>query len=133
MCYNELDMHYEVTESMGVRGFVTASVFDMRSPKALQLERDIEHLLRQPVHDREMYLALVNELSWLFKVREHRTQNLIATVGRSALMKRLANITTYTGIINYGALGTGTNAPANANTHSKPKPSASSPPLPVSP
>ena len=30
-------------------------------------------------------------------------------------MKRLANITTYTGIINYGAVQKGTNAPANAD------------------
>jgi len=42
--------------------------------------------------------------------------NLIVTVGRSVLAQRLANTVTYTGIINYGALGTSTTPPANADT-----------------
>lgn len=48
--------------------------------------------------------------------RVHRYKNLVATVGRSVLAQRLANITTYTGIINYGALGTSTTPPSNADT-----------------
>jgi hypothetical protein len=42
--------------------------------------------------------------------------NLIPTVGRSVLAQRLANTTTYTGIINKVALGTGTTPAANGDT-----------------
>ena len=48
--------------------------------------------------------------------RVYKHKNLIATVGRSVLAQRLANILTYTGIINYGALGTSITPPANADT-----------------
>ena len=42
--------------------------------------------------------------------------NLIVTVGRSVLAQRLANVTTYSGVINYGALGTSQTPPANSDT-----------------
>jgi hypothetical protein len=48
--------------------------------------------------------------------RIYKHKNLVATVGRSVLAQRLANITTYTGIVNYGALGTSTTPPSNADT-----------------
>lgn len=51
-----------------------------------------------------------------FKIGEKTVKNLVATVGRSVLMQRLANTTTYTGVINYGALGTGSAARANSDT-----------------
>jgi len=43
-------------------------------------------------------------------------KNLIATVGRSVLAERLAGGVTYTGEINYGAVGTDNTAPANGDT-----------------
>jgi len=48
--------------------------------------------------------------------RVYRHKNLVVTVGRKVLAMRLANDTTYTAIINYGALGTGTTPPANGDT-----------------
>ena len=42
--------------------------------------------------------------------------NIIPTVGRSVLARRLAGNTTYTGEIDYGALGSGTTAFTNAST-----------------
>jgi hypothetical protein len=48
--------------------------------------------------------------------RVYRQKNLIATIGRAVLAQRLANITTYTGVINYGALGTSVTPPANGDT-----------------
>lgn len=47
--------------------------------------------------------------------RIYRNKNLVATAGRSVLAQRLANITTYTGIINYGSLGTSTTPPSNSD------------------
>jgi len=48
--------------------------------------------------------------------RRYKYDNLIVTVGRSVLAQKLASDDTYTGHVDYGALGTGTNAPANADT-----------------
>lgn len=42
--------------------------------------------------------------------------NLVATVGRAVIAQRLAGTTTYSGTINYGALGSSTTAPANSDT-----------------
>jgi hypothetical protein len=42
--------------------------------------------------------------------------NLIPTVGKNVLARRLANDPTYTGIINYGAFGSGTTPFTNAST-----------------
>jgi hypothetical protein len=43
-------------------------------------------------------------------------KNICPTAGRNALARRLANDTTYTGIINYGALGSGSSSFANTST-----------------
>jgi len=43
-------------------------------------------------------------------------KNLITTVGREVMARLLAGDATYTGEINYGALGSSTTAPANADT-----------------
>jgi hypothetical protein len=45
-----------------------------------------------------------------------RADNLIVTTGRSVLARRLAGDTTYTGAINYGALGSGSTAFTNGST-----------------
>jgi len=42
--------------------------------------------------------------------------NLIVTVGRAVIAARLANDTTYTGVINYGAVGTDPTAASNSDT-----------------
>ena len=48
--------------------------------------------------------------------RVYKHKNLVATAGRTCIAERLANDTTHTGVINYGALGTSTTAPANSDT-----------------
>jgi hypothetical protein len=48
--------------------------------------------------------------------REYEPKNVVPLVGRQALLNRLANITTYTGIVNYGALGSGSSAFSSAST-----------------
>lgn len=95
-----------------------ASVFDMRSPKAMAIEKEIENHIRKPFYanHRKHYLQMINELKQLFLVREYLVENIIVLTGRAAVAKRLANITTYTGIINYGMLGTGSTTPTNADT-----------------
>jgi hypothetical protein len=48
--------------------------------------------------------------------RVYKHTNLITTAGRAVLAMLLTGDTTYSGEINYGALGTGTTAPANSDT-----------------
>jgi hypothetical protein len=98
-------------ETIHIKGMVAATIFDMRDRRAQAIERELS---QSP--PRDTYLQLVSELRRLFAVREYQKANLIVTVGRSVLAQRLANTLTYTGVINYGALGTGTNAAANGDT-----------------
>ena len=48
--------------------------------------------------------------------RIYKHKNIIVTEGREVIARRLSNETTYTGVINYGALGTSVVAPANGDT-----------------
>lgn len=48
--------------------------------------------------------------------RIYKEKNLVANVGRSVIAQRLANDTTYTGIITHGAVGTDTTAPQPTDT-----------------
>jgi hypothetical protein len=49
-------------------------------------------------------------------VERHEKHNLIVTVGRAVLANLLAGITTYSGAVNYGALGSSSTAVANTDT-----------------
>ncbi len=64
----------------------------------------------------EEYTCLIKELHRKFLVRQLYKENITCTVGRSVLAQRLAAVTTYTGTINYTALGTGTNTPVVGDT-----------------
>jgi len=48
--------------------------------------------------------------------RRYVVHNVTTTVGRSVIAQRWANTTTYTGIVNYGALGSDSTAAAEAQT-----------------
>jgi hypothetical protein len=111
-------MPKKLQEKSGIKGFITTHVFDTTSKRAIAIENEINRLLKRPlnVRSRQTYLELIADLKRLFTVREYAKQNLIVTTGRAVLAQRLANDTTYTGIINYGALGSGDTAPVNGDT-----------------
>lgn len=111
----------ENIDGFKIIGQIDAAIFDMQSEEAQNLEEQLlRHVARQPFLDprlyRGRYLELVGRLRKLSLAREYKVANLVTTVGRSVLAQRLSNTTTYTGIINYGALGSGTTAAANADT-----------------
>ena len=108
----------DIKDKTGIKGFITTHVFDMTSKKALAIEQEIQELLKKPLSERprQIYIEMVNDLKRLFIVREYAHRNLLPTVGRAVIAQRLANDTTYTGIINYGALGSGSTTPANSDT-----------------
>ena len=105
-------------EASRIYGEMLVSVYDTTSKKANELEKQIEALISGPRFKgyRDKYLELTAKMKRLFLVREYKITNIIVTVGRATFAQRLANDTTYTGIINYGALGTDNTAVTNADT-----------------
>lgn len=106
----------------GIIGKQTVSIYNMASKKAMEIEHEINTFLLRPNAERlsekgrAYFLSLIAELERISKVREYVTENLIVTVGRAVIAQRLASITTNTGIINYGALGTSATAASNGQT-----------------
>lgn len=79
--------------------------------------RELGVLLNIQKYIRTGNKAILNELVKNKQVFEmYSLHNLITTRGRSVLIGLLAGDNTYTGEINYGALGTGTTPVANADT-----------------
>lgn len=111
-------MQKSIKQKSRVKGEMVVSIYDTRSPEANALEQKIVKLINGPrfIGYREKYLSLVKEMRELFLVREYKVENIIVTVGRATFAQRLANDITYTGIINYGALGTSATTPTNGDT-----------------
>ena len=107
-----------LTEASKIYGEMLVSIYDTTSKKANELESKIEKLTSGPrfIGYRDKYLRLISDLKNTALVREYKVTNLITTVGRATIAQRLANDTTYTGIINYGALGTDNTAVLNSDT-----------------
>src|SRR4051794_15710175 len=102
-------MRHEKIDGFKIIGQLDAAVFDMSSPESQELELDILFHIGQrnnwgAARHQARYRELVARLRRLALVREYQVTNLVTTAGRSVLAQRLANTTTYTGIINYGAL-----------------------------
>lgn len=97
-----------------LKGVYTFTVADLVHPEAWALQEKIVAARERGDHTaaREMIL----ELNRRFASQVITVPNIIPTVGRSVLAQRLANTTTYTGIVNKVALGTGNTAPANSDT-----------------
>jgi len=108
-----------------VKGVHIMTLCDARSEAAQKLEAEIElntrkraFLISMGGATRETLKELWEEYRWLierlhrlFKVEELIIENITTTVGRSVLAARLGGDTTYTGIVNYTALGNGATAP----------------------
>lgn len=77
--------------------------------------KKLKAMLKGQVCVVENVIATVRDINTGKIKRIYKHKNLVATIGRSVLAQRLANITTYTGIINYGALGTSTTPPSNSD------------------
>lgn len=96
-----------------MRGKVTLKSLLIECKEALEIDtllktaRDI---------DPKEYYNLIQRLERLCFVRQTAFQNLVVLTGRSVFARILSGDTTYTGAINYGALGTGTAAVASGNT-----------------
>lgn len=120
---------YKIKEKAGVVGKHTFTFYDMTNPVIAKLSEMIEFLLAKRAEfiesnnwskeDEDMhacnYRSLIEEMD-LYKTREVVVYNLTTNVGLNNIARRLAGDTTYTGIINYTALGDDNTAPALGNT-----------------
>jgi hypothetical protein len=111
-------------------GIHVLNVCDATSGRAKTLEWLIEKVIKErqeilkfgkdldkKLHDNWMkYHWFITQLNRRFLVRQYVVKNVTTTVGRSVLCQRLSGTTTYTGVVNYGALGTDATAAAEAQT-----------------
>lgn len=103
----------KVEERGGIKGLVTLTNFVIQGARAME----IDNFLRNATEIApELYAKLIAELHELCEVRQVQYQNLVVTSGRSIFARLLLADTTYTGAINYGALGTGATAAAAGDT-----------------
>ncbi len=109
-----MDIQKTITEKKKfARGLVTFTSYLLECDEARQIDRELGLAIDMPV---EVYEQKTARLRQLCKVREHTFENQIVLVGREVFTRRLTNDTTYTGIINYGALGTSSTAINDSQT-----------------
>jgi len=111
----------EITnEQFKIKGIHTCRVYDLSTIEAQEIDKDIKFLISRKgffvsSYYEEKYKQLIEKLR-KFLVREMVVENLIPTVGRVAIARRLIGDTTYTGTVNYGALGSSSTIPTNSDT-----------------
>jgi len=118
----------ETNETLKTKGTHIITLCDVRNEKAQECERRLEecHLARQLlIKTGEATRGLLKQL-WdeyrfhidrlhKFKTQEFVVNNITTTVGRSVLAQRLGGDNTYTGNVNYTALGSSNAAPTVAD------------------
>lgn len=117
-------------ENVTTKGLHIISICDMRSARAQRLQYFIENLrlrreflIKNGMATEDLLHNLWMEYRWYleqlhkrFLLRQYAVENITTTVGRSVTCQRWVNVTTYTGIVNYCALGTSAAAPVVGNT-----------------
>ena len=104
---------FRAKENGTVRGLITFRNFVLSTPRA----QDIDRILSNPsAISPASYRALIEELTQLCTPRVLSVSNQVILAARSELAKRLTGDAATTGIINYGALGSGSTAVNDADT-----------------
>lgn len=112
------------------KGLHIISLCDMRSRRAQRLENIIENIskkrqfLIKTGQDtggklKELWMEYkwyLDQLNKRFLTEQFYVENVTVTVGRAVFAQRLGGDNTYTGNVDYGALGTNNTAPAIGNT-----------------
>src|SRR5215204_3304547 len=101
-----------LAEQSGLTGILTFQTFPIESPRASQ----IDQLLGSGMLSAGQFSALLHELTQISKPRTLVVRNLVVLAGRAVIALRLIGDLTYTGTINYGALGTDSTAVNAADT-----------------
>lgn len=90
-----------------------ASLEDASFEEIKAIRKEGERLLS---NDWAKYREALDQFLRLFLVRQRCVENITCTSGRSVLMQRLSGTTTFTGIVNYGTLGSSNTAPSVGQT-----------------
>ncbi len=112
----------QVKEHLNIKTVYTATICDFT--KAIAEYYTLLNFLKKPLpkgkngreRHRMMYQHLKDAYHKAAAVRVEKYVNLAPTAGRAVIAQRLSNITTYTGILNYAALGDDTTVPTNGDT-----------------
>ncbi|OQB06784.1 MAG: hypothetical protein BWY21_01899 [Parcubacteria group bacterium ADurb.Bin216] len=104
-------MKLNTQEKAGVTGELTAIWRKQDNPVLRQWNKTLESLNRSGLISRKRMYELG---FWGKEVKREKVKNVICKAGFNAVCRRLADDTTYTGIINKALLGTGTTT-ATAN------------------
>ncbi len=105
---------YHLRQALGVQGIVTLTIYAVEGREAEAIDRELQAAKDIPPKG---YFHLLRLLADTGGYRRHKVvKNLVVTSGRAVLARLLAGDETYSGAINYGALGTGSTAPAAGNT-----------------
>lgn len=112
-----------ITDMFRLSGHYTVTVCDeSKGQKELGALQRFLSLKKMPVNKEQQmshwveYKKLLKRYYKKALVSIHEFDNLLPTVGRSVIAQRLANVTTYTGIVNYAAVGSSTTPAANGDT-----------------
>jgi len=110
----------ENNSSLSSSGIHVFSVMECKSPEAKNLESLINKLAfekqfckteEQHRSHWEQYRYLIEKFEHKFLKSQFAVKNVTTTVGRSVIAQRLGGTTTYTGTVNYTALGDDNTAP----------------------
>lgn len=114
---NTENIHKEIKDGQGREGTITLTSYDLDSATDKARAHEIDSALAGAfLWDKKRYQDLVNELDALCPKRLMVKHNLCVQAGRNVTAGILNGETTYTGIINYGLLGTASTALSDANT-----------------
>jgi hypothetical protein len=106
-------MHSTIADQSGLLGRVTFRNFELVNDRSREIDR-----ILQTAHDlsTQVWDSLITELRQLCAVREFEATNLVVLAGRAVVARRLIGDLTYSGTIDYGALGTSATAVNAADT-----------------
>ena len=97
-----------------IKGLITVTNYDLMHAPARAHE--INKLLEKATGiDSNLYKELCEELATLCSTSKYTFSNRVLLAGRSMQAGRLGGDTTYTGIINYGAVGNGSTAVSDSD------------------
>ena len=109
-----MQKNHTLKSSEGVMGLITVTNYDLMNAPARAHE--ISDILGKAAGmEPSIYRELCAELASLCSVSKYTFKNRVLLAARTMQVGRLVGVTTYTGIINYGAVGTGTTAVADSD------------------
>ena len=114
--FNEDSSRKSLTQKENIiaKGKALLTFCDVSTPEAKEMEEKVMYASKHSSW--EEYQKIKNEFHKLFATRTLEIDNIVTNAGRSILAKLLKGDTTYSGEINYCALGTGDTASTTSDT-----------------